>query len=254
MTAATIAGQAPTLTYIALYTMVGHVLLQSTDRVKPHDFQNLATIFLSTSMPVLFFAIVVARFLHVGFHQRAKHPIIALPVDIFRFLTSPPRLILGMPLVISLCLFVRVFTDIKYNIPTLAPYSWDETFMNLDQWLHFGYHPHELLQPVLGHPLITLALDIVYQLWFMIMWMFWVVLAFALRPSVIRTQFFAVFVLIWSLGGSLAAIGFSSVGPCFYGPLGLAPNPYAPLMDYLHQVNGNYHLFSVQAQHLLWQA
>jgi hypothetical protein len=42
--------------------------------------------------------------------------------------------------------------------------------------------------------------------------------------------------LAWALIGSLAATLLSSAGPCYYGLVVDGPNPYTPLLDYLHGV------------------
>jgi hypothetical protein len=58
--------------------------------------------------------------------------------------------------------------------------------------------------------------------------------------------------LIWAIGGSLLAIAFSSAGPCYFTRLGLAPDPYAPLMSYLREVNQIYPIWAIDTQDALW--
>ena len=96
-------------------------------------------------------------------------------------------------------------------------------------------------------PEITFALNIVYNFWFMAMWMFWVWFAWQEKPGVNRTRTFLSFMLIWAIGGSLLAIAFSSAGPCFFSRLGLAPDPYAPLMSL--SARGQYHLSHLGDRH-----
>jgi membrane-associated phospholipid phosphatase len=56
------------------------------------------------------------------------------------------------------------------------------------------------------------------------------------------------------LGGAVAATAFSSVGPVYYGMLGLEPDPFAPLLDFLHTTNAKVPLGAVGAQTLLWDS
>jgi hypothetical protein len=48
------------------------------------------------------------------------------------------------------------------------------------------------------------------------------------------------------------AVLLSSAGPCFYGRLGLTPDPYAGLMAYLRSANEVLPIWAVPAQDMLW--
>ena len=89
----------------------------------------------------------------------------------------------GIPIVIIMIIFMYVFVCVKASIPNLNPYSWDHYFSELDQMLHFGQQPWQWLQPLLGHPFITFAININYSGWFLVMWMTRVCFAFADRPA-----------------------------------------------------------------------
>ena len=138
-------------------------------------------------------------------------------------------------------------------IPVLNPYSWDVYFANLDKALHFGRQPWEWLHPLLGYPPITYLLNLNYNLWFLVTWMVWVYFAFLDKPSEVRTRFFLSFFTLWIVVGSLLAVGFSSVGPCFYGRLGLTPDPFADLMTYLRGANEVFPIWALPLQDELWQ-
>ena len=58
---------------------------------------------------------------------------------------------------------------------------------------------------------------------------------------------------MWILIGGILAIVFSSAGPCFYGRLGLTPDPYADLMAYLRGVNEMLPIWAIPVQDVLWQ-
>lgn len=218
------------------------------------DFGLFAISFIGVMMPILLLAVVTVRFIRLVVHVRPERPLLALIKDVGAFLACPRRLANGLPMVVALFVFMQAFSHIKINIPNFQPFVWDETFMELDRWLHFGYHPWELLQPLLGYPLVTLVINLVYNIWFMVMWMVWVWMAFDTRSTVLRTQFFLAFMLCWIVGGSLLAVLLSSAGPCYYSLLGLAPDPFAPLMAYLHETHQQYPLFAIDTQATLWDA
>jgi hypothetical protein len=159
----------------------------------------------------------------------------------------------GIPMVIIMVIFMYSFVGVKASIPILNPYSWDIYFSELDRALHFGRLPWQWLQPLLGHTYITFAININYSGWFLVMWMTWVYFAFAEKPSPLRTRFFLSFFLMWILIGGILAIAFSSAGPCYYGRLGLSPDPYAELMTYLRGVNEILPMWAIPVQDLLWQ-
>ncbi len=65
--------------------------------------------------------------------------------------------------------------------------------MELDSWMHFGYQPWEILQPVLGYAPVTFLMNLVYNTWFIVMWTIFIWQAFAARPSTLRLRFFISF-------------------------------------------------------------
>jgi membrane-associated phospholipid phosphatase len=58
------------------------------------------------------------------------------------------------------------------------------------------------------------------------------------------------FFLCWVVIGSIMATAFSSVGPCFVGPI-LGDRHFEPLMAYLHMVNATYPVLALNVQDLL---
>ena len=167
-------------------------------------------------------------------------------------LGSPTRMAAGVPMFMSLVGFMYAFTMIKGSISAVTPFSWDVTFDQLDVALHFGYRPWELLQPVLGYWPITFLINFNYNLWFLVMNVFWVYYAFIATPGVERTRFFLAFMVTWMVGGSLLAVVFASAGPCYFGLLGLTPDPYAPLMAYLREADSHATIWALGTQDLLW--
>lgn len=81
---------------------------------------------------------------------------------------------MGGALVIYLALpfFIRNFSEYKQLFPSIEPFFLDRAFMKIDFILHFGHHPWMLLQPLLGYPSITVAIDLLYMFWFPVMFSF----------------------------------------------------------------------------------
>jgi hypothetical protein len=151
---------------------------------------------------------------------------------------------------IPLCL--GTYASWKWTIPRLQPFTWDPKLHEMDYHLHGGTFPWQLLQPLLGFPAVTVALDRLYALWIplsavVLVWQ-------ALRSrSFARAHFFLTYVTIYVVLGTVLAIALSSAGPCYYGLLIEGQDPYRPLMDYLQSVHAKIPLLAVEGQAVLWQ-
>ncbi len=160
--------------------------------------------------------------------------------------------VMGLLIVcLSLAALLSTFWAFKKVLPVFSPFVWDPSMMRLDRALHFGVDPWTLLQPILGHPAITLLLDRLYYFWFifiplMIAWQGW-------SPNrSLRLQFLLTYALCWILLGTVLAYWLSSAGPCYYGLVEGAPDPFAPLMGYLYGVHAQVPLNALQVQEWLW--
>ncbi len=172
----------------------------------------------------------------------------------FRFVVmDPERLSRGLHAILIVNFMGMAYGLLKSSIPVLVPFSWDTSFMELDRILHFGWHPWQILQPVLGHPAITFAMNFIYNIWFFIVPGFFVWVGFIMRNSDLRMQYLAASVIAWILGGNVFATLFSSAGPCFYTLLGNSGDPYGPLMSYLHMANGQFDIWALNVQETLWK-
>lgn len=156
--------------------------------------------------------------------------------------------------VIALTPLMVCFASMKSVIPEIHPFAWDQAFMTWDRLIGFGQLPWQLLQPALGHPAVTAALNGIYDSWFLIMFgsLFWQ--AFSAKRSRTRMQYLLAFAFSWFVAGNLLAAIFSSAGPCFYGHLHSGHDPYAAQMTYLREVNRHWPIWSLQIQDLLWQS
>jgi hypothetical protein len=170
-----------------------------------------------------------------------------------RFFTIE-RITMALPLVIVIPIFGGAFTLLKAAIPRINPYSWDPAFATLDRTIHFGATPWELLQSILGYPEITWAIAWIYSSWFFALALVWTWQAFSLGDPRLRLRFFYSLLLIWILFGTVAATGFASGGPCFYGGLVAGPNPFEAMLNYLQAVNAERPINVVWAQSMLWDS
>lgn len=166
---------------------------------------------------------------------------------------TPIRISNGLHAVIFMTAYMVGYTFIKRAIPSAVPFSWDETFMAMDQALHFGTHPFEWLAPILNHSWITFALNVNYNAWFFVMFICWFWQGFAKEDTELRQRFLLGFTLTWFLGTCVLGTIFSSVGPCFYGRLLPGPDPYVPLMEWLRIASADYPIWSLGIMDALWK-
>lgn len=133
-------------------------------------------------------------------------------------------------------LVLNAFGTWKAHLGRTRPYLWDERLMRLDRALHGGHHPWELLQPLLGRPIVTAAIDTLYYAWLPLLacvlgWQLW-----SSRRR-LRAQFFLTFALAWFVLGVGMATAFASAGPCYFLEVTGDPSPYRALFEYLANVS-----------------
>lgn len=204
--------------------------------------------------PVVCGGFLVGRVTYVMVVMRPRNLVRAITEDLSNNFLTQERLLQGLPILIVLPLFNSACTLMKTLIPTLHPYDWDATLARWDQTLHFGVAPWRILAPVMATPLMTNVANIVYCCWFFGLAGLWFWQAFALRDRLLRMQFFIAYMACFIVLGNIAATLLASVGPCFYGRLIDGPDPYAPLMQYLHQVSLHSQVnISVRLQDMLWE-
>lgn len=205
--------------------------------------------FLLIMLPMAMVFICVYRMVR---HTRPVSPIRALIAGSRAYMGDARRLANGATVIAVLVPYMLTFAAIKTSLPIVAPFAWDATLTQWDRVLFLGSLPFEWLQPIVGYPLVTLALDVAYKLWFFVMWMALVAFAFARTVSALRTRFLVSFLLTWFLQGSILAIAFSSAGPCFYRFLEAGPDPYQPLMAYLNEASLSVQVSALEMQSYLW--
>lgn len=243
------------LVLIAAYVLGGWALALSAGAIDQYTF------FLYSKPVVKTSALLLALFVGWRFvrmvRSRAKpeSPIIALYQDLRKCLFTREKLLHAVPLFIGFMVFMSAFTSLKALIPIIKPFIWDASFSVWDEFIHFGVHPWEILQPLLGYPWITSFLNIVYNLWFPVMFavLYWQL--FDLRDKSLRSRFFWTFFLTWMVNGTVIAMLFPSMGPCFYEHVVSNANPYTEQMSYLRGLlKDGYPIWAVTTQDMLWQS
>jgi membrane-associated phospholipid phosphatase len=236
---------------IAAYGAAAAAVVPSLGVTPPLSFSLYWPAF-SLATPIFLAVFLVGRVCYLMAAHRPPRPLRYLLDDARRNLLRPERLLVALPILLALPLFLSVFSSLKSLIPVIQPFAWDATFAGWDKALHFGRHPWEWLQPVLGHPYVTTAINLFYHLWFFLMYGLWVWQAFSTRDPLLRMRFFLSFVLVWALLGSVAATALSSAGPCYFGRITGLEDPYAGLMAYLRDSAEVSPVWALGIQDLLW--
>ena len=165
----------------------------------------------------------------------------------------PERLTIGLPVALVMPIFFSLFTSVKASINTIVPFYADPFFASADRIVSGNSDAWLILQPFIGFPVVTFALNFVYNLWFIIMITTLFCVTFLVGDLRLRSQYLVAFVLVWAILGNAMAVVFSSVGPCFYEFFYGLPR-YADLMEYLHTANRDFPIWSLIAQNYLLNA
>ena len=244
-----------TLYVIAIGTyLIG--LLQSLWLGVPLSF-GLVSIVGESTFAFLFLFIMLwlaGDFIRLWWTGYAGSPTRALTSRLLDDILAPGRVSNTIHAFIINGVFFVGFLTIKKNIPITVPFSWDQSFMELDRFLHFGLLPHEILAPLLQYPPVTFVLNITYNMWFVVMMAFFMWQGFRKRDTALRQQYLTSYLLTWLIGTCVIGTLLSSAGPCFYGFVVDGPDPYAGLNAYLAQANTIYPIWAVPTQALLWQS
>lgn len=152
-----------------------------------------------------------------------------------------------------LTVFMAAFLFNKMQIPRIAGFRWDEAFAALDYRL-FGEHPWVLLQPLLGYPIVTAILDVLYAAWALLVFLFWGGLFASRRiDDAVCYHFWIATVACWILLGLGMAMALGSAGPTYFDEI--APqlvSPYQELERYLAAASRHYTLMSSFTKDYLW--
>lgn len=197
------------------------------------------------------FVVVIAAF-DAGIELVRRKP--DSPVDHLkrRYFNAQARTTMaaGAPMLAVAIVLLPYFSKMKAAIPLFNEYTWDNAFVAWDRAIFFGRDAWEVFQPVLGFPVVTAFLALLYQLWFLLPYPGVLFFAFARIDHTVRRQFFLTYVLSWTLIGGLMATALASVGPCFVGPL-LGDPRFDDQMAYLNAANEQVPVMTLKVQGML---
>lgn len=237
--------------FIALHWLVTVSIITAAGL--PYDnsaIRALARLF-TILMPVYLMVLLLWRVFAIARENPGRRPIPILLRDLREVTSDVDGLLRGFLMMVGVSIFFGNFSILKLAIPALNSFGWDLALADLDAALHLGNDPWRYLWPVFGSFHGVHFMNGVYVFWLFLLYFINFVGAFtAVNPQARQTYFLA-FLLTWGLGGNLLATVFSSVGPCFYAPLGLGDR-FAPLMDSLQAIHALRPVTSIEVQQLLW--
>ncbi|MFQ6017419.1 MAG: phosphatase PAP2 family protein [Kiloniellaceae bacterium] len=233
-----------------LYILIGFAVTKAYGQ----DF----SIWLYSKFQLLFYLNIAVAFLALRIvrtiaKQRPARPLRVVWNDLMGEYRLPYRIVNALPAIVLLPFAMSVNTSLKKAIPAISPFGWDAPLAELDAAVHGGFQPWELLQPLLGDPVVTSWVSFLYGppwFWMLFFVQFW--LAFTIDAR--RMQGLLTFLFCWLLLGNVAATALSSAGPCYYANFVNGSNPFAPLMAYLYSVSETYSLSALLAQDYLWES
>ncbi|PMN05255.1 hypothetical protein BCT42_11445 [Vibrio lentus] len=191
--------------------------------------------------------------------KREKRPTIQFLRKIKSLLFPVSKPIFFVLLMLSLNVSFSSYTFIKSAIPYFNPYALDLDFYLIDKWLHFGVSPWEITHYIFPSALCSLAINILYNLWFFVMWGMLLFFIIYRGSTLLRNQFLLTFLISWLLIGNAAATLLSSVGPTFFHHFN-DQNLYLELMHRLNIQNlelqelGAFPLWALSTQDMLWDS
>lgn len=175
---------------------------------------------------------------------------------ILRTETITPEYVANVAIVLGTTpLAISAFSAAKQSIPLIHPFSWDARIAAAGAAIYGGTHLWAVLQPLLAHPAVTVAMDWFYHRFWTAVMLGAFVAGTLLRPSALRRQYLLAAVLLFLVIGTLGALVFTSAGPAYYAQVvGSSSDPYGPLLAYLRSVNLHDGLLSVRGENSLWLA
>lgn len=151
-----------------------------------------------------------------------------------------------LPIIVIVSLFLPAFSSFKGSISLFAEYQWDGFWIDVDRLIH-GQDAWRLIHPLIGYPEITFILGILYIIWLPLLLIALVYFSFLTDRPELRSQFLLTYFSCWAIIGSLCAVLFASVGPCFAYPFLKRPD-FLPLMHYLEFADSKYPIWVIHIQ------
>jgi membrane-associated phospholipid phosphatase len=239
----------PAYTFIAIYTVIGLILLETAGHPELSAYQiyfNQWTTLFLFSLPTMTIAIELAVVIK-RFDKRRR---LAL-----RHAFSPARiarLLSGMLLLMGMMFFQGTFTSVKNILPILrGGFLYDRVQADLDKILHFGNEPWRLLYAFGRSDLVLKLLELNYDVfWFIVCFLTLFLVVTSPKAEAIRFRYIAMFMVVWVVCGNLLAGVFISAGPAFYGDVTGDTNRFADQMAFLATSSSSHS--AVAVQRYLW--
>ena len=174
----------------------------------------------------------------------------AFLIATWRRRATDPAVLARLPLFAIAIVFMPFFSKMKSMIPLFNDFAWDPAFIAWDRTLFLGRDAWEVLQPLLGYPVVTMTMAGLYHAWMLLIYMG--TLFFLFHPAAARAvrQYFLGFILIWTVIGGALATALASVGPCFMGPI-FGDATFDAQMAYLRAANEQVPVLTLRVQDLL---
>lgn len=210
----------------------------------------------TTSFQIIYTAAIGWFFFDIIYRLIRERPDRPLAWAKNRYFTSSSlaALIASVPVLAMCAILIPVFSSLKAMIPLFTQFDWDATFIAWERSLLFGNDAWQVMQPVLGYPLVTAAIAVSYHIWVLLLYLG--VTVVALSGSVnddLRRRFFLSYALAWSLVGGLLATLLASVGPVFAEPILGIPD-FAAQMEYLRWANQQVPVMTIPVQDMLLES
>jgi membrane-associated phospholipid phosphatase len=149
-------------------------------------------------------------------------------------------------------LLLNTFGAWKLAIPRWGGFHRELSVLDLERAAHGGVLAWDLLQPVLGHPLVTILLDRIYFSWlpvFVVVAIWQVVWR---EPAWERKRFLLALTLVWLGLGVVVATAAASAGPIFLDRVLPGSGHYQDMFAYLTGVTQPMGLITLEVRDLLW--
>lgn len=239
------------LLFVAAYFMAAVVTSDETGRVLIMPWGYLQRVLLILGILIPWGIAGYSAYLLWKF--RPRHPIAFVASELSRRFFSLERCCGALLTLTLLFLHATAFSFFKCLIPDIQPFAWDGWLASCDAAVHFGSQPWEYLKPIFGYPWITRIIDFCYILWAVVIPFGMIWFAIGNCGSRLRMQVLLTNVVAWFLLGNVVALALSSAGPCYFQHVAGTADPYAPLMQYLDRIDGQYGTFAVGIQAWLWE-
>lgn len=228
---------APLHIFIAIYVLSASVLafsLGATERFVPFNYMAAWTTSLLQACVIAFGSMAVCQVRRTGLRTGLRQVASAL------LLRWKYKFLPGLCLCISMSVFFGTFTSIKNMMPLMVPFWCDKLLADIGALLHGGRSPWFLLQPFLGYPIVTRAIEFLYApVWFLLLTGFPVLVATVTTSGNLQRRYLIAMMLCFVLLGNVAALVAMSAGPIYYGAVTGDASRYAAISSYIQSGSGS---------------